>query len=52
MEHNILPDTTVVQAKQIDWVWEQLVTTGNTDGVRYVIDIKKSLEDKEFVPAE
>jgi uncharacterized zinc-type alcohol dehydrogenase-like protein len=47
-EHNILPETEVVTANQLDWVWEQL--DHNKSGVRYVLDIKKSLENKEFLP--
>ena len=48
-EHGIYPDCKVVLAKEIDWCWEQLQKS-NADGVRYVIDIKKSLQDKEFLP--
>ena len=48
-KHNILPDVEHVEANKIDWAWEQL-TTINKDGIRYVIDIKKSLENKEFLP--
>lgn len=50
-KHGILPDVQHVKASEIDWAWEQLVTV-NKDGIRYVIDIKKSLEDKEFVSEE
>jgi len=50
-KHGITPDIQMIEAKKIDWAWDQ-ITTINKDGVRYVIDIKKSLEDKEFVPAE
>jgi uncharacterized zinc-type alcohol dehydrogenase-like protein len=49
-KHNILPDTQLVEAKEIDWAWEQLLTT-NKDGIRYCIDIKKSLENKDFLPS-
>jgi uncharacterized zinc-type alcohol dehydrogenase-like protein len=45
----ILPDVHMIEAKEIDWAWEQLGTV-NKDGLRYVIDIKKSLENKEFMP--
>lgn len=41
----------MVEAKEIDWAWDQ-ITTINKDGIRYVIDIKKSLENKDFVPKE
>jgi len=47
-KHNIFPDTQLIEAKDIDWAWDQL-TTLNKDGIRYVIDIKKSLTG-EFVP--
>jgi len=50
-KHGITPDVQLIEAKEIDWAWDQLVTI-NKDGVRYVIDIKKSLENKEFCPAE
>ena len=46
-KHNILPDTQTIEAKEIDWAWDQLSTT-NKDGIRYVIDIKKSRENKDF----
>jgi len=45
----IFPDTVLIEANQIDWAYEQL--TDNKDGVRYVIDIKKSLENKDFLPS-
>jgi len=42
-----------VEAKQIDWAWDQLLGDGgNADGIRYVIDIKKSLADESFLPAK
>ena len=49
-KHNIIPDCKTVLAKDIDWCWEQLTAGGNKDGIRYVIDIKKSLDDKSFLP--
>ena len=50
-EHQIWPDCKVIEAKDIDWAWEQLSGEGgNKDGVRYVIDVKKSLENKDFIP--
>jgi D-arabinose 1-dehydrogenase-like Zn-dependent alcohol dehydrogenase len=45
---NILPDVHQITADKIDWAWEQLEK--NADGIRYVIDIKKSLENKAFLP--
>jgi len=41
-KHNIYPDCQTIEASQINWAWEQL-DGKNSDGVRYVIDIKKSL---------
>lgn len=41
-KHGILPDVQHIEAKEIDWSWDQL-TQVNADGIRYVIDIKKSL---------
>jgi hypothetical protein len=41
----------MIEAKDIQWAWDQL-NGSNPDGVRYVIDIKKSLEDKDFLPKE
>ena len=49
-KHNILPDTELVEAKDIDKCWDQLLHS-NKDGVRFVIDIKKSLAS-DFVPKE
>jgi len=37
----ILPDTNHITADKIEWAWEQLKQ--NKDGIRYVIDVKKSL---------
>ena len=52
-KHNIYPDCEVIEADKIDWAWDQLTgPTGNADGIRYVIDIKKSLENKNFIPKE
>lgn len=50
-KHGIYPDVKLIEAKDIDWAWQQLIgSSGNKDGVRYVIDIKKSLKNKDFVP--
>lgn len=50
-QHNIYPDCEMIEAKQIDWAWDQLCGDGkNPDGIRYVIDIKKSLSG-DFVPS-
>ena len=48
-KHQIWPDCETVTANKIDWVWEQL-NTSNKDGLRYVIDVKASLQDKDFIP--
>ena len=48
-KHAIYPDCKTVEAKDIEWCWDQLKNT-NADGIRYVIDIKKSLENKDFLP--
>ena len=50
-KHKIYPDCQLIEANQIDWAWSQLNgPSGNADGVRYVIDIKKSLANASFVP--
>merc|ERR1739844_836069 len=50
-KHGIYPDVKLIEAKDIDWAWQQLIgSSGNKDGVRYVIDITKSLKNKDFVP--
>jgi len=41
----------MIEAKDIQTAWDSLSNT-NADGIRYVIDIKKSLEDKDFLPKE
>jgi D-arabinose 1-dehydrogenase-like Zn-dependent alcohol dehydrogenase len=46
-KHNILPDTEIIEAKQLNWAFNQLTT--NKDGIRYVLDIKKSMQNKEFM---
>jgi len=40
-QHNITPDIELVTADKIDWVYNQLCHS-NKDGIRYVLDIKKS----------
>lgn len=47
--NNIYPDCQMIEANQLDWVFEQL-HGANPDGVRYVLDIKKSLANKDFIP--
>ena len=48
-KHQIFPDCAMVEAKEIDKCWD-ILATANKDGIRYVIDIKKSLQDSDFVP--
>lgn len=47
-QHKIWPDCKLIEANQIDWAWEQL-SGSNQDAVRFVIDIKKSLENESFI---
>jgi len=49
--HSIVPDVQLIEAKEIDWAWEQLMTI-NKDGIRYVIDIEKSLANKDWLPED
>lgn len=49
-KHNIYPDIQLIEANQIDWAWDQLLGAGNKDSVRFVIDVKKSLLNKDFLP--
>ena len=50
-EKNVYPDCEMIEAKQLDWAWNQLVGDClNPDGIRYVIDVKKSLTNKDFLP--
>ena len=50
-KHQILPDVTLIEANQIDWAYEQILAgSGNAEGTRYVIDIKKSLANDSFLP--
>lgn len=49
-KHQIFPDCQTIKASQIDWAWDQLLGEGgNKDGIRYVIDVKASLQD-DFMP--
>ena len=50
-KHQIWPDCETITANKLDWCWEQL-NGANKDGIRYVIDVKASLADKSFMPAE
>lgn len=50
-DHGIVPDVQLITADGIDEAWTTLATS-NKDAIRFVIDIKKSLENKEFLPTE
>jgi len=45
-KHNITPEVEVVTADKIFEIWEKL-STSNDDGIRYVLDVQKSLKDPE-----
>lgn len=45
-KNGILSDVQIIEANQLDWVYEQL--EHNKDGIRYVLDVKKSLENPDF----
>lgn len=47
-KHGIAPDIQMITADQLDWAYEQLAA--NKDGLRYVIDIKKSMQNEAFMP--
>ena len=51
-EHSIYPDIQLIEAKDIDWAWKKLCESKNGDGLRYVIDVKKSLLNKDFMVHE
>lgn len=42
-KHGLASDVHIIEASEIPWAYEQL-NGANKDGVRYVIDIQKSLE--------
>lgn len=50
-KHQIYPECKTMLADKLDWIFDEL-THRNKDGLRYVLDIKKSLEDKKFTPAD
>lgn len=47
-KNSIYPDIEMVEAKDLTGIWEKL-TKGEASGLRYVLDVKKSLENKEFI---
>merc|ERR1712070_720797 len=44
-KNNIYPEIELIEAKDIENTWKKLVK-GENDGLRFVIDIKKSLENE------
>ena len=50
-KHQILPDYHLIEANEIEDVWSKLAKS-NADGVRYVIDIQKSLKNINFMPIQ
>jgi len=48
-KHNIYPDIEMVEAQDINKTWEKLGKE-NPEAIRFVIDVKKSLENKDFCP--
>jgi uncharacterized zinc-type alcohol dehydrogenase-like protein len=48
-ENNIYPDIKLIKAKELNEAWAAL-SEGKGDGVRFVVDIKASLEDESFLP--
>ena len=48
-QHQIFPDCQTIKAIQIDQALDQLLGYENKDEIRYVIDVKASLND-DFVP--
>ena len=48
-KHQIYSDVELIEAKDIDSVWNNLKHTNDT-GLRYVIDIEKSKANADFMP--
>ena len=48
-KHGLIPDVELITADQLDWAWDKL-NTGTAKGKRYVIDIKESLKNPDFLP--
>ena len=48
-KHDIYPDIKLIKAKELNDAWKAL-EEGKGDGVRFVVDIKASLEDESFLP--
>lgn len=49
-KNNIMPDIELINANKIEDVFAKLAA-GNSDTLRYVVDITKSKADKDFMPA-
>lgn len=52
LKHNIYPDVEIVTANKIDDCWKELESGYNPTGNRYVIDIKKSETNADYMPKE
>jgi len=48
-KHQIYPDVELIEAKDIDFIWDKLKSVNDT-GLRYVIDIEKSKLNADFMP--
>ena len=51
-KHQVFPDVELIEAKQIDEKWDHLMNNNNQTALRFVIDIKKSLANQDFIPKE
>ena len=49
-DKQIFPDIELIEADQIEWAWDKLINYPNDKGVRYVIDVRKSLKNKHLLP--
>lgn len=47
-EKNVYPDIELIEAKDLNAAWDKL-SKGDPTGLRYVLDVKKSLENKDFI---
>lgn len=44
-EKNIYPDCKIIEAHELDQTWE-LLAKGKAGGLRYVLDVKKSMKNQ------
>lgn len=51
-EKGIYPDCKVIKASELNDAWKDLAENKNSDGIRYVIDVKASLADAACMPKE